>query len=172
MYEQLIRHVLSLADKIKQGEKRMKTNPWFSDKCVQWYTPRLIIDLIKRFLMPIINLDPFSCRVANGVVQADRYYDGKEKGCGFYMPWDALNFFLNPPRGKVGRYSRSDLALRKAIREVDISDFEKQGIVVLRACLGYKCVKNWIQLPHAIIRERVYFIDGSKSAKNNNKPDP
>lgn len=158
----------------KQAKDGSRTNPWFSQRSHQWWSPLYILCLIKK-LLGSIDLDPFSCDMANLNVGATHYFDGVKHGCGFRSSWLSDQYktiVINPPRGKLGKYSRSDLALRKLVSTIVKSGWNKTGVAELKASLGYKWVKNWIKLPHAILKDRVHFIDGDGSASKKGQADP
>ncbi|MFC4700950.1 DNA N-6-adenine-methyltransferase [Glaciecola siphonariae] len=61
-----------------------------------WFTPRKYIDLVKQTLGDI-DLDPFSSKQANELIQAKRFFD--EKSDAFKQVWfeDSGRVFMNPP---------------------------------------------------------------------------
>jgi hypothetical protein len=59
----------------------------------EWYTPADIIEK-SRMVMGTIDLDPASCKQANKVVKATRFYSEKENG--LVQQW-AGNVWMNPP---------------------------------------------------------------------------
>lgn len=64
-----------------------------------WYTPQLIADKVKKFY-PNGFLDPASCKEANKVMGATRFYsDGTtpRDTNGLSLPWDHSSIWLNPP---------------------------------------------------------------------------
>jgi hypothetical protein len=105
----------------------MSANVRHSAASVEHYTPAPIVEAARR-VMGGIDLDPFSCRLANETVKAARFYSGEvrvgpydpapsdmeRRVCGFSVTWDQLadagkpgatkripsRVFVNPPGGK------------------------------------------------------------------------
>jgi hypothetical protein len=73
------------------------------------YTPPWIVEGARR-TMGGIDLDPFSCATANGIVRAARFYSLAAGEDGFTMPWHG-RAFVNPPGGKS---SEDDSSKQKA----------------------------------------------------------
>lgn len=61
------------------------------------YTPPWVISIVRE-LLGGIDLDPCSCELANGVVNAETYYTAEMDGLS--LPWYGL-VFVNPPGGKA-----------------------------------------------------------------------
>ena len=59
-----------------------------------FYSPVDLVDAARAALGGTIDLDPASCRVANGRVKAERFYSVKEDG--LQLPWYG-NIWVNPP---------------------------------------------------------------------------
>ncbi len=69
----------------------------------EWYTPPIYIEAVRNVLGSI-EFDPFSCKVANTLVQAEQYYTAADDAT--TAPWPAAQtVFANPPyeRGLIGR---------------------------------------------------------------------
>jgi hypothetical protein len=87
-----------------------------SSESDEHYTPPAIVEPARR-TMGGIDLDPFSCALANTVVNATEFYSGDIGAkSGFLDPWHG-RVFCNPPGGKVGRDSSQAVAWRKMMRE-------------------------------------------------------
>jgi len=71
---------------------------------VERYTPPEIVDPARAALGGRIDLDPFSCALANRVVRAERIYTAEDDGLSH--PWGSVDspssVFANPPGGKDG----------------------------------------------------------------------
>jgi hypothetical protein len=60
------------------------------------YTPVEITQLYSQLIGGQIDLDPFSCEVANSLVNARNYYSKENEENGFLLPWCG-SVFCNPP---------------------------------------------------------------------------
>jgi phage N-6-adenine-methyltransferase len=76
-----------------------------------WFTPHKYISLVKQAIGEI-DLDPFSSEQANGVIQANRYFD--EKLDAFKQPWfsEPGSVFMNPPYSRKLINASVDLFVR------------------------------------------------------------
>lgn len=82
---------------------------------VEHYTPGNIVEAA-RATMGGIDLDPFSCELANRSVRATEHYSLANGRDGFVLPWTG-RVFCNPPGGKVGRESSQSVAWVKLMME-------------------------------------------------------
>lgn len=64
---------------------------------IELYTPKKFVDAARIVLGGHIDLDPFSCAVANETVRATRIYTTHQDG--YQMPWNAKTVWCNPPYG-------------------------------------------------------------------------
>lgn len=84
-----------------QGRLKLNNDPW-SDLDVDdegdgdFYTNRIVIDAARQALGGI-DLDPASCRLANSVVRASRYFGALQDGLS--QEWEG-RVWLNPPFGQ------------------------------------------------------------------------
>ena len=61
---------------------------------IEWYTPKLYVDVARKVLGGTIDLDPASSDQANETVRAEKYYTQSDDG--LLLPWHG-RVFLNPP---------------------------------------------------------------------------
>jgi len=84
----------------------MSANVRHSSATAEHYTPAEIVDAA-RLTLGAIDLDPFSCVLANETVRAEEFFDAEDDG--FALNWWG-RVFCNPPGGKDG----SDSLQRRA----------------------------------------------------------
>ncbi len=95
-------------------------------KSNEWYTPARYIEAA-RAVMGSIDLDPASCKEANMVVRAEKFYTKHENG--LEQPWYG-RVWLNPPFGKTEeRTSNIYLFTRKCVDEYKAGNIE-QAIIL------------------------------------------
>ena len=72
----------------------------------EWWTPHMVIALVREIYGGVIDLDPASTAEANEVVQATRFYDKAWNG--LRQPWDG-RVFVNPPyaRGVIDEWAQA-----------------------------------------------------------------
>ena len=120
-----------------------------------WYTPRLIIDLVKQVFGGTIDLDPASADYPQTWIEANTYYT--EQTDGLAQKWEADNVFLNPPYGQ----NVTDKWIYKFIEEYQADHF-KEGIILINT---NNCTKWYEDLvPHCNLlclkgSPRISFID-------------
>ena len=70
----------------------------------EWYTPLDVVERVRRALGGTIDLDPFSCDVAQDIVQATHYFT-RERDAMLYDWPVGHTLFANPPygRGIIGK---------------------------------------------------------------------
>ncbi len=86
-----------------------------SSESAEHYTPIEIV-APARLVLGGIDLDPFSCELANATVGAVDYYTAEEDG--FACPWWG-RVFCNPPGGKRGNESLQALAWARLVSEIE-----------------------------------------------------
>ncbi len=116
----------------------------FPQKSNEWYTPARYVDAA-RAVMRGIDLDPASCKEANMVVRASKFYTKHDNG--LEHPWYG-RVWLNPPYGRVhpeltgSTRSWQPLFIQKLVREYESGNVE-QAILLL---LGNAIYKQWFPL--------------------------
>lgn len=92
---------------------------FYESKTVEWWTPKQYIELAVK-VMGDIDLDPASCRGANKIIGAGRFFSRNS----IKQPWHG-RIWLNPPYGKLTK-----LFINKLISEWEIGNVS-QAIVLL-----------------------------------------
>lgn len=92
----------------------MSSNVQHSSESNEHYSPPCIVEPARLALGGGIDLDPFSCALANTIVRATRWFPGGSGIDGFATHWTGRTF-VNPPGGKVGRNSSQELAWRHLV---------------------------------------------------------
>lgn len=99
------------------------------DKNNEWYTPSVYIEAARK-VMDCIDLDPASCKLANHVVKATRYYTQEESG--LKQDWHG-NVWCNPPFSiTLDCLSPCPVWSNKMITEYQNGNM-KQGILLIKA---------------------------------------
>ena len=100
-----------------------------------WYTPHHLVEAARRAMGGVIDLDPASCEVANGIVQAAQFFDAETDGLS--QPW-AGRVFLNPPytRGLVDQFVQKfvDEPIDQGVILVNNFTDTSAGQTLLRQC--------------------------------------
>lgn len=107
---------------------------FYSSDSTEWYTPEPFVKAARR-VMNGIELDPASCKLANQVVQADRYFTKDDDGLA--QEWRARSVFVNPPYGRVGtdrQKGQTELWVNKLLTEYANGNV-KQAVLLVNAYL-------------------------------------
>ena len=126
-----------------------------SSKTDVWYTPESIIEKIRIVFDGKIELDPASCDIANLTIKADRYFTKEDNGLD--KDWKAKTVFLNPPGGKTGNKSNSQIWWNKFLSEFLKGNFQHGiwcGFSVEQLCIN-PTMLNWFI---CFCRRRLKFI--------------
>ena len=94
-------------------------------KSNEWYTPARYIEAARE-VMGSIDLDPASCKEANMVIRAEKFYTKVENG--FTQPWYG-NVWLNPPYGKLSNKSMLEAWVRRLVQCYKQGDI-KQAVLL------------------------------------------
>lgn len=98
----------------------------------EYFTPPIIVDTA-RLVMGCIDLDPASSELANGIIQADKYFD--EAADGLVQPWYG-NVWMNHPFSRLNNPRWIDKL---------ISEYET-GEVKQACCITYVATSEvWFQ---------------------------
>lgn len=141
----------------------MTTLQRISSKTPEWYTPQPILEKVRIVFDGNIELDPASCDVANLGVKADRYYTKDEDGLN--QDWFAKTVLLNPPGGKTGNKSNSQIWWNKFLSEFLKGNFQHGiyiGFSVEMLCIN-PTMLNWFI---CFCRQRIKFIPASLQKDN------
>lgn len=117
-----------------QGRFKFHDDPW-SDLDLDdegdgdFYTSPLIIDAARQ-AMGSIDLDPASCRRANTVVRAPRFFGALQDGLS--QEWDAEHIWLNPP------FNQWDIWTPKILRELENGTVEQMCVMLPTRSLSAK----------------------------------
>jgi hypothetical protein len=121
-----------------------------SQESEEWYTPKDIVERVRKVFGGQITLDPASSRVAQKTVQAFHYYTQKDDG--LCKDWFG-NVFLNPPyNGKSAAWTN------KMIEEYESGRIDS-GVMLVFTTPGYKWFENlWIKYPICCLSKRLEFV--------------
>ncbi len=99
----------------------------------EWFTPKKYLQAARDVLRGI-DLDPASCKTANKVVKAKRFFTASDDGLS--RPWTCRSLWLNPPFGDVGpRF------VAKLLEEYENQDVKEAILLVNSHCTDAK----WFQ---------------------------
>lgn len=105
-----------------------------SSKSVEWYTPPLYIEAVRRVLGSI-DLDPASNEYANQIIGAKTFYTQADDG--LTKPWPG-RWFCNPPYGRAAG-GKSSQALWTAYGVAQYrAGISEAGIMLINAATGNK----------------------------------
>ena len=123
-------------------------------KSNEWYTPARYIEAARQ-VMGSIDLDPASCKLANKIVQAKRYYSIEDNGLA--QKWYG-NVWCNPPYGKTDGISNKEVWTRKLIQQYT-SGTTTQAILLVTAATENMWFQNLWQFPicFSVRNDRVKF---------------
>jgi hypothetical protein len=123
--------------------------PRDKSKSNEWYTPARYIEAARE-VMRGIDLDPASCKQANRIVKAARYYTKEDNG--LMHPWHTIDgrpakLWVNPPYGRIhpertGSTRSYQLAFGAKLLQEYHSGHVEQAILLL---LGNACFTKWFQ---------------------------
>lgn len=131
-------------------------------KSNEWYTPARYVEAA-RSVMGSIDLDPASCKEANMVVKAARYFTQHDNGLA--QDWIAKNVWLNPPYssphsapGKNGGQlkGQTGLFLAKLIRHVEQGDIQ-QAIICVNADTNRSWFRPLWEHPICFADHKIWF---------------
>lgn len=94
-----------------------------------WYTHPSVIEAVRELFSGAIDMDPFSCREANRVVQATRIFTAESDG--LVHTWHG-RLLMNPPWGGSGNTSVKRKAVEKLIRSY-LEGSVTEAVAVLNA---------------------------------------
>lgn len=106
------------------------TNIQLSSRTDQWFTPPWVMDLVHEAI-PVIDLDPASCQMANVNVKAKRFFTAEDDALSQVWSKVPVTVFLNPPGGKTGNKSNVALFWRK------LMEFRANGLLEEAIFMGF-----------------------------------
>lgn len=121
-----------------------------SSKTVEWFTPKLFTEAVKKVFGGKIDLDPASCTTANQSVGAEAIYDKTTNGLD--KKWHG-KVFLNPPYGKGGQ----EMWSKKLISEFLVGNIE-EGILLVNAVTDTKWFKPLWKYSICFVDKRIKFV--------------
>ena len=131
-----------------------------SSKSNEWYTPPIYIEAA-RIVLGGIDLDPASCREANGHIRAATYWTKEDDGLS--RPW-AGTVWLNPPYGKTNGKSNQYIWSQYLIDQYTKENIYA-AILLVNACPGEKWFQPLWNYPICFTDHRIKFIapDGTRN---------
>ena len=129
----------------------------------EWYTPPEFIKAAHKVFADYggIELDPASSEVANGIVNAARYFTAKDDGLS--QKWDAQTVWLNPPYSSdlIGKF------IDKTCAEVD-SGRIKAAIVLVNNATETKWAQQLMSRAHRVCfpSGRIKYLDRDGAPAN------
>jgi len=116
----------------------------------EWYTPKTYVDAVRE-AMGGIDIDPCSCKAANGVVQAETFYDESDNG--LRLGWPG-RVFVNPPYGD----GTVDAFAAKLLAEM-VAGRTTQAVFLVNNCTETKWFQSLISQASAVCfpRGRISF---------------
>ena len=126
------------------------------------YTPSKYIESVRQVLGEI-DLDPFSCRIANKIVKAKRYHC-KKNSCYDNLMWDVKTVFMNPP------YSNNEYAPAITFFLSQLSLWEFEAIVLTNNNTETVATQELMETATAVCfpDERINFYRPIVNAKKSN----
>ena len=134
-----------------------------------WATPADIILKVLDVFGDSIDLDPASNIIANKIVKAKRIFT--EEDDGLTSPW-GLNdrVFVNPPSGKVGTQSKTNLFWQKLMQEVYSGNVGHAIFLAFsieqQQSSQRKGVPPMLAFPMCVPAKRIAFVDPTSQSRN------
>ncbi len=125
----------------------------------EWYTPQEYVDSVRQ-AMGGIDIDPCSCKAANGVVKAATFYEEADNGLG--MEWLG-RVFVNPPYGD----GTVDAFAAKLLSEI-AAGRTTQAVFLVNNCTETKWFQSLISRASAVCfpRGRISFWSLEQKSKS------
>jgi hypothetical protein len=126
-----------------------------SAKSVEYYTPPQYIEAAHAVLGRI-DLDPASCRRANEIVKAQKFYGKTDDGLA--RSWHG-RVWLNPPYCKADNGKSNQEIWSNRLRVEYANGNVSEALLLVKSANGYVWYENlWIRYPVCCLRERISFI--------------
>lgn len=133
-----------------------------SNASYEWYTPSHIMDMVYK-VFPYIDLDPFSCETANGIVKANRILTKADDA--YNCEWPPAEYvFVNPPGSVKGEKETRDNVRNAWDKVMDLpmtTNVLWVGFSIEQLATLQDFDKNPLDFLTVILRKRINFVDGS-----------
>lgn len=138
-----------------------------SESCC-WYTPLILISLVRALFGGCISLDPCSDALAQVTVQALRFFSVLDNGLLSRNIWEGT-VFCNPPFGKYKGKSIQGLFFERGVREFEAGRI-KEAVFLLKAAVGYVWFAQVLRFPHTFLDRRVQFYNPENTHNGSANP--
>lgn len=122
---------------------------------VEWYTPLEIIEAARKTLGRI-ELDPFSCAVANYTVCSLSYYSQEDGEDGWSLPWDGKKCWVNHPFSRENNANIADKVISEYMKGAEI-------VMITFAATSEKWFRPLLSYPQCFLYGRTNYLDQNRN---------